>query len=162
MISFKNLKSWAHLGLTSTLLLALSGCGSEINSDTYEAGTAGQILKGYPGTVVSCRTVTVQHGDNFGDNALGGALGAVVGGVLGNQIGRGKGNTLATVGGAVGGGILGSKIQQGKKKATEYVVELDSGEEVVVVQGPKPEFHPGDRIRVVDAGGRGRSRITRF
>lgn len=40
------------------------------------------------------------------------AIGAVAGGLLGNTIGRGSGNTLATVAGAVGGGYAGNQIQK--------------------------------------------------
>lgn len=42
-------------------------------------------------------------------NVIGIASGAVAGGLLGNQIGKGSGNTLATIGGAAGGAALGQR-----------------------------------------------------
>lgn len=44
-----------------------------------------------------------------GQNTVGTILGGAAGGVLGHQVGKGKGNTAATIGGAVFGAMLGNK-----------------------------------------------------
>lgn len=41
---------------------------------------------------------------------VGAGLGATAGGLIGNQIGKGDGQTLATIGGALLGGIVGGKV----------------------------------------------------
>ena len=38
------------------------------------------------------------------------ATGAIIGGVLGHQVGRGSGQTIATIGGAALGAFLGSRV----------------------------------------------------
>lgn len=43
-------------------------------------------------------------------NIVGLALGGIGGGIAGNQIGKGSGNTVATIGGAVGGAYLGKEF----------------------------------------------------
>lgn len=45
-----------------------------------------------------------------GHSVLGMAAGAAVGGLLGHQLGKGRGNTVTTIGGAVAGAVVGDKI----------------------------------------------------
>ncbi len=148
--------TFLFLGALAALFLV--GCGSQADSGVYESRHVGEVSRTARGTILQTRSVRIEHGDQFGDNALGGTLGAITGGILGNQIGGGKGKALATVGGAVGGGILGAKLQKGGKPGTEYVVELDSGETVTVVQGVNPPLSSGQRVLVI-YGQAGRSRI---
>lgn len=48
---------------------------------------------------------------------IGMATGAVLGGVLGHQVGRGAGQTVATIGGAALGGFLGSRVGRNMDRA---------------------------------------------
>jgi uncharacterized protein YcfJ len=43
-------------------------------------------------------------------------IGGIAGGVLGSQIGRGPGNTVATIAGAAGGAYVGNQVQGGMQK----------------------------------------------
>jgi surface antigen len=48
---------------------------------------------------------------------IGMATGAVLGGVLGHQVGKGAGQTVATIGGAALGGFVGSRVARNMKRA---------------------------------------------
>lgn len=53
-----------------------------------------------------CQNVQVRE-DNSG---VGTVIGAVAGGIIGHQVGKGSGNTAATIGGAMVGGAVGNRI----------------------------------------------------
>jgi surface antigen len=55
----------------------------------------------------------------FTKQNIGTALGAAVGGLLGSQLGRGSGNTVATIAGVVGGGFLGNQVGAGMDQADQ-------------------------------------------
>ena len=55
----------------------------------------------------------------FTNQNIGTALGAAVGGLLGSQLGRGSGNTVATIAGVVGGGFLGNQVGKGMDQADQ-------------------------------------------
>ncbi|HEX2530630.1 MAG TPA: glycine zipper 2TM domain-containing protein [Burkholderiaceae bacterium] len=83
---------------------------------------------------------------------LGVAAGAVLGGALGNQVGGGKGRTLATVAGAVGGGYAGNEIEKRARATTSYEVRvrMENGSLQTFPYAALPEWHPGDRVRIVN------------
>lgn len=64
------------------------------------------------GTHTVCRNVRVEDKPKDNHQIAGMAVGAVAGGLLGHTIGKGKGNTIATVGGAAAGGYAGKKVQE--------------------------------------------------
>jgi outer membrane lipoprotein SlyB len=127
--------------LMMTLLLGatLIGSGSAIARDHDRCGNCG--------TVVEVQQVS--HKDNH--LGAGTAIGAVAGGVLGSTIGKGNGRTAATVGGAVAGGAIGHQVEKKNRDrdyAWRFVVDLDSGRRVTVVQRDNPDLRDGDRVRV--------------
>ncbi|WP_045760491.1 glycine zipper 2TM domain-containing protein [Xanthomonas albilineans] len=69
------------------------------------------------GTRVHCNKVAVRENSTDPDRIGGTLAGAAIGGLLGHEIGKGKGNTLATVGGAVAGGAAGRYIQGKRQEA---------------------------------------------
>ena len=78
------------------------------------------------------------------------AVGAVVGGLLGNQIGKGTGNTLATVGGAVAGGLAGNEVQKRvtNKKVWVTSVEMKDGHIRNFEQEAQPVWSAGNVVKV--------------
>lgn len=79
-------------------------------------------------------------------------IGAILGGVAGSTVGGG--NTEHVLGGVAGvvlGGVVGSQIkkQNAKIPAYELYLRLDSGKELVVVQGKETAFAPGERIKLL-------------
>jgi outer membrane lipoprotein SlyB len=141
-------------------MVLFSSCAREISSNVYSAGHVGEASTTYSGVITHARQVTVQSGENLEDNGLGIIGGAIAGGYGGSKIGKGEGNTLATVGGALIGATAGAFAEKALKtqNAMEYVVQLDNGGSMTVVQGPSPTFSAGQNVFVI-VGQKGRSRV---
>lgn len=98
------------------------------------------------GVVQAVNKVKVKGKPNY----LGAIAGGVAGAALGNQVGKGDGNTAATVLGAVGGAVAGREIEKRVRSGTRYdvVVKLDSGGSKTVSFESEPAFHVGSKVRV--------------
>jgi outer membrane lipoprotein SlyB len=92
--------------------------------------------------------------------------GAVAGGVAGSFIGGDwRSNALAGIGGAIIGGLAGSAIERGvtQGQAIEFIVRLDRGGDIAVVQTNEEGLQVnervvvtrGDRVRLSRAAGGG-------
>lgn len=141
------------------MMMLLTSCAREISSDVYTARQAGEISTTYMGSIKNVREVQVAQGEQLEENSLGMAGGGITGGVLGNSIGRG--NLLPTAAGALAGAVAGSFIEKKLKQQTalEYVVELNDGSLITVVQGRNQEFIINQPVYVIVSQS-GRSRIT--
>ena len=130
------------------LSLGLNACTADIGANDYYASSANTVTATKACTVVSLRPVTVKSNDN---NA-GTLFGAAAGGVAGSSIGGGDtAHSLGAIGGALVGGIAGDAAQAGLSKQTgyEYIVRLDNGSMVTVVQGNDVYIQPGQRCLVI-------------
>lgn len=129
----------------------LSACASSNSGDVYTRDQTRQAQTVRMGVVESVRMVKIE-GTKSG---IGAGTGAVIGGVAGNTMGGGRGRILTTVVGAVAGGLAGSAAEEGlmKKDGLEITVKLDNGTMLAVVQEATEQFHPGERVRVLDGGG---------
>lgn len=143
--------------MMSTVLI--TSCAREISSDVYSSRQVGKVSTTYAGTIKNVREVTVQQGEQLEDNGLGIAGGGIAGGVIGSAVGRG--NFAPTAAGAIVGAVAGSLVEKKLKQqqALEYVVELDQGGLLTVVQGTDQQFDVGQPVYVLMSPS-GRSRIT--
>lgn len=100
------------------------------------------------GVVKSVDTVK-QEGDGSG---LGAVAGGVVGGLVGNQVGKGNGNTIATIAGAAGGAYAGHQIEKKVKSKNVYKVhvKMDNGNEREFTFDEAPAFAAGDKVKVTN------------
>lgn len=139
--------------------IALTSCAREISSDVYASRQVGEVSTTFAGVIKNVRQVTVEHGENLEDNSLGIAGGGIAGGVIGHAVGRG--NLAPTAAGAIVGAVAGSFAEKKLKQQTalEYVVQLDNGSLMTVVQGQDQVFSVGQPVYVMTSYG-GRSRIT--
>lgn len=147
------------IALLSITALSLSSCAREISSDLYTARQVGEASITYPGVIKNVREVCMQEGERLQDNGLGIVGGGVAGGVIGSAVG--KGNLLPTALGALAGAVTGSVVEKKLKQQTalEYVVELDNGQLLTIVQGRDHLFNVGQPVYVITCQ-TGRSRIT--
>ena len=99
------------------------------------------------GNIESIRTITTRAQGS----GLGAAGGAILGGLLGTQVGGGHGRQLATVAGAVGGAVVGNQVEGNMKANHSYEirVRLDDGKVRTFHQHGVPQWHTGDRVRIV-------------
>lgn len=152
--------------------LVLSGCVHQTSPNVYDPYAAGQAAYTQMGVVRASRPVTVQN-DRPGGTGIGAALGGFAGAVAGSQIGPSRyrhhghshrytsaASVAGTIGGALVGGLLGAAIERDvtRQTATEYVVQMDDGSLVTIVQGAAP-LAPGQRV-FVQMPEYGRARIV--
>lgn len=155
-------KSYAIITNSFLLLMGslfLASCAQQISSDVYSSRQVGEVSRTYAGVIKNVREITVQQGENLEDNGLGIAGGGVAGGVVGSALG--KGSFAPTAAGAIAGAVAGSLLEKKMKQqmALEYVVELDNGDLVTVVQGKDQVFYVNQPVYVLMSYS-GRSRIT--
>ena len=141
-------------------LLIVSGCARQISSNVYSAGSVGEASETLTGIIISARTVEVQDQEYLGDNTLGIVGGGVGGALIGSTIGKGSGNTLATIAGGVLGATGGAFAEKALKsqQGIEYVVSLDNGQARTVVQGLDPQLSVGQNVYLI-VSHQGRSRV---
>jgi outer membrane lipoprotein SlyB len=145
--------------------LAVSGCARDLSPDVYSRDEVGSKVDIQDARVISERNVRIE-GTRSG---VGAVAGAAAGGIGGSYAGRGRGGAIGAIAGAVIGGLLGAAMEGAVtgSEGVEYLVELDNGETVAVVQpkGSDP-LKPGDsallvyghHIRVVPAEAHGNVR----
>jgi outer membrane lipoprotein SlyB len=140
-----------QLLVVSLAVLALAGCASSNSGSVYKRDETRQAQVVKTGVVESVRQVQIEGTEG----TIGAVAGGVVGGVAGNAVGGGKGRNIATVIGAVAGALAGKALEEGvtKKDGLEITVQLDSGGLIAIVQEADEEFHPGDRVRLLESGG---------
>lgn len=120
--------------------LLLASCANPTSS-TYKAGDVGHVIETTEGSVISSRLIDIEA-DNTGYGALGGAgVGAATGAL---SIGSGSGSGLAAVVGGLLGAGAGYLAEQsvGSREGIEYVVRLNDGRVVTLVQNREEEEEP--------------------
>ena len=145
--------------------LAVSGCARDLSPYVYSRDEVGSKVDIQEARVISVRNVQIE-GTRSG---VGAVAGAAAGGIGGSYAGRGRGGAIGAIAGAVIGGLLGAAMEGAVtgSEGIEYLVQLDNGETVAVVQpkGGDP-LKPGDsallvyghHIRVVPAEAHGNVR----
>lgn len=125
-------KSSAAGKLAAAALLALSACATS-DSNTYSNRDVGQVIESSRGRVISSRPVDIASSEQ---SNIGSVTGGVVGGIAGSTIGQGKGQSLAVAGGILLGTLAGYLIEQQLRggQGTEYLVEMEDGRTVTIVQ----------------------------
>ena len=140
--------------------LAVTGCASNLQGDTYSRDDARQVQTVKYGTVEEVRLVVIEGTKT----PIGTAAGAAVGGIAASSIGDGTGSTIAAIVGAVAGGMAGSAAEEAitKSQGVELVIRMaDSDNIISTVQAhdPNQPFYVGDRVRVMSVNGN--TRVTR-
>jgi outer membrane lipoprotein SlyB len=134
------------LGLVLAALVA-AGCARSPGPNTYETREMNQAATVETGTIVSMRPVAVEGSGRTG-TLIGGAAGGVAGSFIG---GDWRSNLLAGIAGAVIGGVAGGAAERSitATTATEFIVEMDGGGTIAVVQGNDQGFRVGDKVTVL-------------
>jgi len=132
-----------------------SGCARAPGPNTYEAREVNQAAAVERGTIVSMRPVSVEGTGRTG-TLVGGAAGGVAGSFIG---GDWRSNVLAGIAGAVIGGVAGGAAERSMTSATatEFIVELERGGTIAVVQGNDDGLRVGDTVTVLRGA---RTRLT--
>jgi outer membrane lipoprotein SlyB len=141
--------------LLAAICLPLAACGPSHTSETYkpsELQRSGQVASG---RIIAVEDVPVS-GTSSGLGAIGGG---VAGGALGASLASGRtGSILAGVGGAIIGSLAGNAVEQGmtRGRGTRFHVQMDDGSVINVVQTNEANLQTGDRVMVLEGGGKTR------
>lgn len=140
--------------------LAVAGCARQTSPNVYSGASVGETIRTSAGVIESARYVEIQESDTLEGNTTGGLIGGVAGGAAGSRFGQGWGKALAVGAGALIGATAGAVAERELKRQTaiEYVVRLDRGGYITIVQGTDPQLRPGQRVFVQEAS-RGRARV---
>lgn len=140
-------------------VLSVTACGPSHTGETYRRSEMQRAGVVEAGRIIAVEDVPVS-GTGSGIGTIGGAA---AGGVIGSTIGRSgsTGSVLAGIGGAIIGAFAGNAIEQGitAGKGTRFHVQLDSGPVINVVQTNEANLRTGDRVTVLEGGGK--TRLTR-
>jgi outer membrane lipoprotein SlyB len=133
------------------LMVPLAGCADPNTS--VSRSTANTVQPVYFGQITSVQAVDIR-----GRARLGAITGAIIGGATGAIAGS---STGATVGGAAAGAAVGGAAGASERRnGVEFVIRLDNGDTVSVVQqGNANEWRVGDRVRVT--GNADSARVSR-
>ena len=139
---------FSKLVLIAVLSILVAACASSNSGSVYSRDDARKVQTVKTGVVESVRSVKLEGTKS----PVGTVAGGVVGGVAGGSIGNGRGSAIGAVIGAVAGGIAGSAIEEGvtRKDALEITVKLDGGSMIAIVQEADEQFHPGEKVRIVE------------
>lgn len=139
-----------QLILTACLSLLLGACASSNSGSVYSRDDARKVQTVKTGVVESVRSVKLEGTKS----PIGTIAGGAVGGIAGGSIGHGRGSAVAAVVGAVAGALAGSALEEGvtRKDALEITVKLDGGSLVAIVQEADEQFHPGEKVRIIENG----------
>jgi outer membrane lipoprotein SlyB len=150
-----------HYGMICLAVLLLAGCARQIGSNVYSERHVGEASVSYQGKVLSVRKVLVRS-ERLEENSNGSVVGAVGGGLLGSAFGEGRGRTAMTAVGAIGGAVAGAAAERSlrEQEALEYVVKLNDGKILTIVQGLEEPLPVGSPVIVI-VGRAGRSRVIR-
>lgn len=145
------------IAFAGSVLLSLGACGTTGNYSGMPVSTSSSVPSG---TNVASGRGVVQAIDmvpreeaGIGGIGVGALAGAAVGGILGNQVGKGRGNTAATVAGAAGGALIGHEIQknaQQRNPVYRVSVRMDDGTMQTVIVETQPNVRVGDRIQIAN------------
>lgn len=140
--------------------LAAAGCARQADPNVYSGASVGESVRTMTGVIESARYVQIQESDTLEGNTTGGLIGGVAGGAAGARFGQGWGKALAVGAGALAGATVGALAERELKRqdAIEYVVRLDRGGHITIIQGTEPQLRPGTRVYVQEAS-RGRARV---
>ncbi len=128
--------------------IAVAGCQPGPSANTYQRNQTMQAANVETGQIISFRVVRYS-GTQSG---VGAGAGAVAGGVTGSFLGGGaRSNVLGAVGGAVLGGVAGSAAEEAitSGDAVEFIVRMDGGQTLAVVQQNEDNLAVGERVMVL-------------
>ena len=133
----------AKIIAATALAVSVAACSHQTSS-TYAADEVGPVIETSHGVVLSSRVVDISgQGEESGYGAvLGGAGGATAGYAL-----AGSSNAYQVIGSILGGIIgagLGWAAEEGvdSRQGIEYVLRLDSGNEVTLIQNRASKENP--------------------
>ena len=128
--------SGRSLGAAMLAALLLAGC-SHPSSKTYQPTDVGRTIETTPASVISSRMVEVSGETDLVGPAAGGAVGAATSGIVF------KSGWPVLLGGVIGAGVgYLSQAQLNDREGIEYILQMDDGRTVTLVQNREGDEQP--------------------
>ncbi|MEO0999634.1 MAG: glycine zipper 2TM domain-containing protein [Pseudomonadota bacterium] len=158
----------AALPIALVAAFGVVACAPTQQTGTVPASNVQQANPTYVGVVEAASPVTIAGGScvqgaygpfGCGSGTLGTVLGGVAGGLIGSTIGSGTGRAVAIGTGAALGAVAGRRASQqvqsqtGQQSGVQYVVRLEDGSRLTIVQGTDPFIPVGSSVFVQDGPG---------
>ena len=126
--------------------LSLQGCATPASGQAYSRQEAKVAWDVYYGRVLAIDEAVIE-GER---TALGRIGGGLVGYEAGRTVGGGSGRRIAGAVGAVAGAVAGQAIEERATRADawQFMIELDGGRTVSIVQARDQAFAVGERVRI--------------
>jgi outer membrane lipoprotein SlyB len=139
-------------------VLAAAGCASPSSGRLYSRQEARVAWDVQYGRVVAVDDAVIEGNRT----ALGRVGGGLIGYEAGRAVGSGSGQDIAGAVGAVAGAVAGQAIEEKatRQDAWQFMVELDGGRTISVVQARDQSFAVGERVRVYTRRG-GAARVAK-
>lgn len=130
----------------------LTACTTNLSSDHYTSDELCKAQKVNYGKIVKAKIVKVEEPGNAATGTLAGGYAGLVAGTTASD--RPKESAIFGVVGALLGAVAGHEVGKnvGKQKAIQYIVHLDNGKTLAIVQGCDPLLTVGQRVMVLRKG----------
>lgn len=125
----------------------LLSCSPNISPTTYVGSEIGVVSKVRKGIVIATRSVILDN-----SSGAGGIAGVTAGAAGGSSLGSGaSANIMGAVGGALVGGVIGHAVDKAanQHKGVEYIIKLDDGETISIVQLNKLQFKVNQHVLII-------------
>lgn len=141
------MKKFVVFGQIILIGLFLTGCAQNLSPNSYETQQVNSVSKVEKGSIVSKRIVAIDNNSGVG-GAAGVGVGASGGSLIGNNVAT---NIIGGIGGALVGGLIGNAIDKSihHQEGYEYIVKLDDGKTISVVQTKENDFAVNQKVLVI-------------
>ncbi|MEM7671611.1 MAG: hypothetical protein AAF317_21235, partial [Pseudomonadota bacterium] len=128
----------------------LAACSAPRHSE--KTLTAIELSSAQAGEVLAVRAIESPYSETLIDDGAGARFGGFAGLFIGSFFGEGSGRAAGALIGLGVGALTGAIIENETKRveSAEYLIRLDSGEEVVVVAKGAPQHVVGAPVRIID------------
>lgn len=127
--------------------IGLNGCAPNLSTNSYYGADVNRASTVKKGVIVSRRSVNINN-----NSGAGGVAGTLAGATAGSLIGGSPAaNIIGAIGGAVVGGVAGNAIDGSVNRhmGYEYIIKLDNGQTISVVQVNENVFSIHQRVSVI-------------
>lgn len=142
------------IGALASISMITGGCAvtQDMAGSHYNRGEHRRIQYEKTGVVVDARQVTLNTEATYQARAAGAALGGAITLLAGRNTSSNVAQIALAILGAAGGERAANFIAMDSRDSVEFVIRLDSGSNIVVVQETDPRYRisRGDRVRIIE------------
>lgn len=142
-----------RLAICVVAALCVSACAAPKHGQNTL--TSVELSSAQAGEVLAVRAIESPYSETLIDDGAGARFGGFAGLFIGSFFGEGSGRAVGALIGLGVGALTGAIIENETERVekAEYLIRLESGEEVVVLAKGAPQHDVGAPVRIIDRGG---------